>query len=329
MTSKLLGYNDISDSRLLAVCSKYIYIPLSINSDKDITLLVKKGDYVLKGMVIGKTKGKYKTYIYSSVSGIVTNFVEKETFFNQKIKCIEIENDYKENKLIDKDTCNDIGKYSKNEFLEILKNITYTENEIPLVCKYEDVFPKVMLVNVLDYRRYIYNAVFILKKYLSEILETIDAIMQANKMKESYLIIPKKNKEIKKLLNRFIGTYPEIKIIEINKLPRKNFEKKLIKRIKHKNYPQEKEIIYHNLDTIYKLYTGLKFNKFQTNKIITTIINNSKIEMKTVKIGTILGDVINEENLSTEIYLISKNKIKKVNDVFNFVITDDIDGIII
>ena len=153
--------------------------------------------------------------------------------------------------------------------------------------------------------------------------------MQANKMKESYLIIPKKNKEIKKLLNRFIGTYPEIKIIEINKLPRKNFEKKLIKRIKHKNYPQEKEIIYHNLDTIYKLYTGLKFNKFQTNKIITTIINNSKIEMKTVKIGTILGDVINEENLSTEIYLISKNKIKKVNDVFNFVITDDIDGIII
>ena len=228
MTSKLLGYNDISDSRLLAVCSKYIYIPLSINSDKDITLLVKKGDYVLKGMVIGKTKGKYKTYIYSSVSGIVTNFVEKETFFNQKIKCIEIENDYKENKLIDKDTCNDIGKYSKNEFLEILKNITYTENEIPLVCKYEDVFPKVMLVNVLDYRRYIYNGVFILKKYLSEILETIDAIMQANKMKESYLIIPKKNKEIKKLLNRFIGTYPEIKIIEINKLPRKNFEKKLI-----------------------------------------------------------------------------------------------------
>ena len=96
--------------------------------------------------------------------------------------------------MIDKDTCNDIGKYSKNEFLEILKNITYTENEIPLVCKYEDVFPKVMLVNVLDYRRYIYNGVFILKKYLSEILETIDAIMQANKMKESYLIIPKKNK---------------------------------------------------------------------------------------------------------------------------------------
>ena len=315
MTSKLLGYNDISDSRLLAVCSKYIYIPLSINSDKDITLLVKKGDYVLKGMVIGKTKGKYKTYIYSSVSGIVTNFVEKETFFNKKIKCIEIEND--------------IGKYSKKEFLEILKNITYIENGIPLVCKYEDVFPKVMLVNVLDYRRYIYNGVFILKKYLSEILETIDAIMQANKMKESYLIIPKKNKEIKKLLNRFIGTYPEIKIIEINKLPRKNFEKKLIKRIKHKNYPQEKEIIYHDLDTIYKLYTGLKFNKFQTNKIITTIINNSKIEMKTVKIGTILGDVINEENLSTEIYLISKNKVKKVNNFSNFVITDDVDGIII
>ena len=39
--------------------------------------------------------------------------------------------------------------------------------------------------------------------------------------------------------------------------------------------------------------------------------------------------IINEENFSTEIYLISKNKVKKVNDVFNFVITDDIDGIII
>ena len=51
--------------------------------------------------------------------------------------------------------------------------------------------------------------------------------------------------------------------------------------------------------------------------------------MKTVKIGTILGDVINEENLSTEIYLISKNKVKKVNNFSNFVITDDVDGIII
>ena len=118
-------------------------------------------------------------------------------------------------------------------------------------------------------------------------------------------------------------------VVDGNKLPIKNCEKKLIKRIKHKNYPQEKEIIYHDLDTIYKLYTGLKFNKFQTNKIITTIINNSKIEMKTVKIGTILGDVINEENLSTEIYLISKNKVKKVNNFSNFVITDDIDGIIV
>ena len=56
---------------------KYVYIPLICQSDRDITTIVKKGEYVYKGSIVGKRKGAYRLPIYSSVSGTVVDFVEK------------------------------------------------------------------------------------------------------------------------------------------------------------------------------------------------------------------------------------------------------------
>ena len=78
---------------------KKVYIPLISGSDTDITVLVKKGEYVYKGSMIAKSKGNFRIPIHSSVSRKVINFEEKKCFNGIKVKCVVIENDFKEKKL--------------------------------------------------------------------------------------------------------------------------------------------------------------------------------------------------------------------------------------
>ena len=71
---------------------KYVYIPLISGNDRDITAVVKKGEYVYKGSVVGKRKGTYRLPIHSSVSGTVTDFIEKKYIDGSLVKCVVIEN---------------------------------------------------------------------------------------------------------------------------------------------------------------------------------------------------------------------------------------------
>ena len=75
---------------------KYIYIPLISGNDKNITVLVKKGDYVYKGSIVGRRKGSLALPLYSSVSGNVVDIVSKPYLENDTVKCVVIENDFKE-----------------------------------------------------------------------------------------------------------------------------------------------------------------------------------------------------------------------------------------
>ena len=75
---------------------KFVYIPLISGNDTNITVLVNKGEYVYKGSIIGKRKGDFRIPIHSSVSGIVVDFEEKTCLNGTLVKCVVIENDFKE-----------------------------------------------------------------------------------------------------------------------------------------------------------------------------------------------------------------------------------------
>ena len=99
---------------------KKVYIPLISGNDTNITILVNKGEYVYKGSIIAKRKGDFRIPIHASVSGTVLDFEERVCYNGEKVKCVVIENDFKEKieqKLSVKRT---INKYSKEEFLELL-----------------------------------------------------------------------------------------------------------------------------------------------------------------------------------------------------------------
>lgn len=279
---------------------KYIYIPLISGNDKNITVLVKKGDYVYKGSIIGKRKGNMSLPIFSSISGTVIDIVPKTYFNDETINCVVIENDFKEKIELKPQLREKINDYTKSEFIKILKNAGICGmggSGFPTYIKYDTDAPiNTLIVNAVECEPYITSDAVLMKEKSEEILEAIDAIMEINGIKECYIAF-KKNPKLLKLFQNYLGTYPRIKTIIVPNLYPMGWEKNLVKYIKHVDYdklPIEKGVVVNNVSTIYAIYEALKLNKPLIERIVTfTGEMLKKPQNIYVKVGTPIKEVIN------------------------------------
>lgn len=170
-----------------------VYIPLIVLNDTDITILVKKDDYVLKGSVIARKKGDLKVPIHSSISGKVLD-IEECTYINgNKVKCIVIENDYKEK--MDLRTTNEkISNYTKQEFTDIVRDagiVGLGGAGFPTYIKYNPDNIKILVINAVECEPYITADFSLTLDKCEEILETIDAIITINNIEKAIIAVKK------------------------------------------------------------------------------------------------------------------------------------------
>lgn len=278
---------------------KIVYIPLISSGDRNVTVVVKKGDYIHKGSIVAKRKGKYKVPIYSSISGTVIDFEEKYCSDGELVKCVVIENDFKERIEREHFVREKINDYTKKEFIHILQDcgiIGEGGSGFPTYAKYNtDKEIKTLIVNAVESEPYITNDSVMLKEKTEEILETVDAIMDINGIKEGFIALKKNSKLIKKI-NNYIGTYPRLKVVVVPDCYLIGWERYLVKYIKktdYNNIPLEKGIVVNNLSTIYSIYEALKYNKPLIERIITFTGEMLK-QPKNIhlKIGSNVKDVI-------------------------------------
>ena len=278
---------------------KYVYIPLISGNDTNITVAVKKGDYVYKGSVIGKRKGNFRIPIHSSISGTVIDYEEKYISNGQKVKCVVIENDFLD--AIEKEyENNDITKYTKNEFIKTIRDcgiVGLGGSGFPTYVKYNiDKKLKTLIVNAVECEPYITSDFVLFREKCEEILETIDAIREINNMEEALIAINTNNIELKEIIENYIGTYLKIKIVEVPNTYPMGWEKKLVKYIKKTDYqklPMEQGIIVDNVSTIYAIYEALKYKKPLTERIITFTGENLKRPQNVlIKLGTSSSEII-------------------------------------
>ena len=278
---------------------KYVYIPLISGNDTNITVAVKKGDYVYKGTVIGKRKGNLRIPIHSSISGTVIDYEEKYVSNGKKVKCVVIQNDFLE--AVEKEYENkDISKYTKTEFLKTLKDcgvVGLGGAGFPTYIKYNtDRKINTLIVNAIECEPYITADYVLIKEKCEEILETIDAIREINNIDEAIIAIKEKNTEIKEIIDNYIGTYLKIKLVLVPDIYPIGWEKLLVKYIKktgYNLYPIEKGIIVNNVSTIYAIYEALKYHQPLTERIVTfTGENLKKPQNVVVKVGTSTHEII-------------------------------------
>jgi len=279
---------------------KLVYIPLISSNDQNITVLVKKDDYVFKGSIIARRKGKFKMPIHSSVSGKVIDFQEHIYLNGEKVKCVVIENDFKEKMEVRRTPNAVINKYSKEEFIDILLNrgiVGLGGAVFPTYVKY-DVKNKIntLIVNAVECEPYITADFMLFKEKTEEILEAIDAILEINNIDEAIIATKKSNTTLNKILTNFLGTYLKIKLVNVPNVYPMGWERDLVKKVKgisYNKYPIEKGIVVSNVSTIFSIYEALKLEKPVIERVVTFTGEMLKEPQNIlVKIGTPVSEVI-------------------------------------
>ena len=294
----------INSSKLPNEIEKYakpevVYIPLENKSGITYKHLVKEGDYVYKGQVVAVNE-KINFPIHSSVSGYATYGSSKIISSGKKIKCIVVENDFKEKYEKSKMIKKNISSYSKEEFIDDLRNNGITGlggSDFPTFLKYNSDNIKYLLVNAVECEPFISCDKAVIYNNAESILEAIDNIMEIMKVPSSIVVIKESDKSSLDSLNKYIGTYPNIKIKTVKDAYPNGWERLVVKNalgVEYKKYPIEKGIIVSNVSTIYAIYEMLKYNRPLTERVITItgpgIKNKKNIK---VKIGSLASEVIN------------------------------------
>ncbi|MDD2518464.1 MAG: RnfABCDGE type electron transport complex subunit C [Bacilli bacterium] len=279
---------------------KVVYIPLICQNDTNITVLVKSGDYVCKGEVIARKRGNFKVPIHSSVSGTVKSIIEKPYLSGDMVKCVVIENDFKETVLTETEPKRHINDYTKKEFIEKIKNagiVGLGGGGFPTYVKYDtDEKINTLIINAVECEPFLTADYMLGLDKCEEILEAIDAIIDINDIPEAIIAIKRGNAKTKEIINTFIGTYLKIKLVEVPELYPMGWERLLISQVKGVSYnklPIEKGIVVNNVSTIYAIYEALKFDKPLIDRVITITGEMIKEPQNVlVKVGTSINEVI-------------------------------------
>ena len=254
--------------------SEEIYMPIKSNYQ----LLVKKGDYVLKGQIIMENN---LNKVVSPVSGYIGDILTKNVD-DVFMKCLNIHNDFKE----------------KSRSLR-KKDVTYTKDT--LISKLYDFYFKYiasvfeskkinnLVISGIDDEPYILNNSYILNKYSKEILEMTDILSTVFEINHTVIVMKNtQNKNVEKYLNK-IGTYPNIglRFIEDKYLLGNPFF--LLEYLEY----QEIDSLVIDVKTIVNMYDAIKYNHLASETFIT--IGGPSVtrsQVLKVKIGSSLQEIL-------------------------------------
>ena len=278
---------------------KYIYIPLINAGDTNITELVQKGDYVNKGTAVARRKGTFKIPFISSVSGKVVGVEEHLCYTGELVRCIKIENDFKDSELNVKKV-KKLSDISKKDFIELIKEkgiIGMGGAGFPTYAKYETKRKiNTLIVNAVECEPYITADQVVGLNFADEVLEAIDAILEINEIEEAYIAVKKTNSALINEINNHIGTYPKIKLALLDDIYPMGWERMIVKKITGEDYdrlPIEIGVVINNISTIYAIYSALKYNRALTERTVTFAGDMLKSPQNVVvKIGTSAKEVI-------------------------------------
>lgn len=285
-----------------------MYIPLTSKMGYIYKETVKPGDYVTIGMQIGKNNIA-EIPLISPISGTVIGFEDKYISNGKLVKCIVIENDFKEKYQDKVGKVKNITKYSKEEFIYLLKKCAITGmsgSGFPTYIKYD--IPKEIKYLIVDGAECeIYASADGARIYNNpeDILECIDAITEIMGMEKAYIAINEKNELLINKFLKYINSYPNIKIYPIENGYPNGYERYLVKEILGLTYdklPIEVGVINENVSTIYAIYEALKYHKPLTDRIVT--ISGPGINKPAnylLKNGTNFNEVLLKTNLQKEI----------------------------
>lgn len=270
----LEGYKELSKHseiiKIDASAGFKVYFPTMSPNKKPIEFVVKPGDHVLEGQLIGHRTDFYVP-IYSSVSGTV---LENEKIFSAQIGTpiphVVIESD------------------GKHEIAKPLKTVTLADPKeaifeaikesgmvgmggagFPTYVKYMSDKPiDTIIANGVECEPFLTTDFVTCMKEASELLGGLELMMKASGASHAIVAIKVHKEEVRDAINNKLSTHPNITLMELPDLYPMGWEKVLIEECLGRTYeklPADCGCIVNNSQTIINLYkvltTGLPFTK--------------------------------------------------------------------
>lgn len=262
---------SLSDEIVDVSAPSKIYVPL-MNGNIVCECVVKKGKKVKKGTIIGIRKD-IDFPILSPVSGTVLE-VKKALYKNGEMAdSVVIEND-KLDRVVKKKIVKDITSYTKEEFVELIKNCGITGmggSDFPTFIKYQSKL-NTLVVNAVECEPYLTSDAMLVKLKADIILETISAIMKINNIKKCYIAYKENNSIVKESFSKYVNSYKNIVLSPVKNMYPMGWERHIIKSVLNIEYdkiPSEKGIVVNNVSTIFAIYKALKYQRNISKRIIT------------------------------------------------------------
>lgn len=282
-------------------------IPLNQHFGKPAIPIVKKGDIITEGQLIGQKDGAFSANIHSSIGGKVVDVGNYFTCNNTKTLSVvvQLEGEMKKGPEEKRDwtslSRDDIMKKITEAGIVGMGGATFpTDVKLnPPKDKKIDYF----IVNGVECEPYLTCDYRLMLEKTEEFIEGINIVQKILDVKNVFIGIElNKKKAIKKLLDQ----YPEIKVVGLKVKYPQGGEKQLIKAVIGKEVPSgglpfDVGVVVNNVATVIAIRDAVVLNKPLTERVVTI---SGKIVKKPgnykIKIGTPLSDIINEVGLTEE-----------------------------
>lgn len=272
---------------------KYIYIPLFDNNDH-YDLCVNINQNIKIGEIIA-ISSKYKIPYHSSISGIVKS-VNKKMWTNsgKLIECVEIENDYKNESIINLKN----NTLEKDHIINVIKEcgiVGMGGAGFPTYIKYLNNDLHTLIVNGCECEPFITCDYRLMIEKTIKLINGIHYVLKAINGKRAFIAIKENKKELIKILEKY--TDEQIKIFLVPDKYPVGYERYLVNKIMKTNYqklPSEVGCVVNNVSTIIAIYDAIKYNTPLINRVVT--ITGYCLEKPinvNCKIGTNIQEIIN------------------------------------
>ncbi|MGC8764555.1 MAG: electron transport complex subunit RsxC [Brevinematia bacterium] len=283
---------------------KIVRIPLSQHTGAPAKLLVKEGDQVNEGDLIGEAVGFISANVHSSVSGKVISIKKGNTFTQKNVDIVEIEsggtirNWYERKK--------DYSNWGKKDFLEAIKNAgivglggaafpTHVKLSPPEGKKID-----LLIVNGAECEPYLTIDHRMMLEKAKEIIEGIKIILNILSIKNAIIAIEENKLDAYQAFSELLVSEPEIKLELLKTKYPQGGEKQIIQAITKKEVPSgglpmDVKIVVENVSTVYAIYEAVAYGKPLIERGITyTGENLTNAGNYKVRIGTPVQSLIEE-----------------------------------
>ena len=274
------AYKELSNSGDLKVmpAPAIVKIPLSQHIGAPAKAVVKKGDEVKVGQLIGEAEGFISANVHSSVSGVVQSVEETVTQRGRKIMTVVIENDGKDTlayDLLDRDWKN----LSKDEIVHIVKEAGITGlggASFPTHVKINPPKDKIIdsvIINAAECEPYLTADDTLIRSHAEEIAEGLLIIMKAVDAKDGYITIEDNKPEAIEALKPICAEKNINLAVVKTKYPQGD-EKRIIdttlrRRVPSGKLPADVGVVVNNTSTAFAIYEAVRYGKPLYERIVT------------------------------------------------------------